>query len=54
MSLVMQSRIQRIVYNILNIRNKNKYNMRIFLFTAEDLPAFKDQNARNSALKYAK
>ena len=28
--------------------------MRIFLFTADDLPAFKDQNARNSALKYAK
>ncbi|CAD8142730.1 unnamed protein product [Paramecium pentaurelia] len=34
--------------------DKNKFNMRIFLFTPDDLPYFKDQNARSSALKYAK
>jgi len=28
-------------------RDKNKYSMRIFLFTPDDLPYFKDQNSRD-------
>lgn len=34
--------------------DKNKYNMRIFLFTSEDMPQFKNQNARDMTLKQAR
>lgn len=49
---IMNSKNCIIIFHI--FRDKNKFNMRIFLFTSEDLPYFKDQNARASALKYAR
>lgn len=36
------------------IRDKNKYGMRIFLFTSEDSPHFKDQNGRDQTIKHAR
>lgn len=35
-------------------RDKNKYSMRIFLFTPDDLPYFKDQNSRDQTIKHAR
>ncbi|KAM3142080.1 hypothetical protein pb186bvf_005734 [Paramecium bursaria] len=33
---------------------KNKFSMRIFLFTTDDVPYFKDQNARDQTIQHAK